>query len=99
MKRCLIPEAAEEGEKNAAAIQTVMSEICVLDASKWPEEISLNFGRSQVKSPCHRFHMTQAINVTIIVFEDFLDNSRKKSVPADLEPLLNWIKAIPSCSA
>ena len=46
MKRCLIPEAAEEGGRNAAALQTVMSKICVLDTSKWPEEIPLNFGRS-----------------------------------------------------
>ena len=34
MKTRLIPEAAEEGGRNAAAIQTVMSEICVLDTSK-----------------------------------------------------------------
>ena len=99
MKTRLIPEAAEEGGRNAAAIQTIMSEICVLDASKWPEEIPPNFGRSQIKSLCHRFHMTQALNATVIAFEDFLDNGGKKSVPADLEPLLNCIKVIPCSSA
>ena len=97
MKTHLIPEAAEEGGRNAAAIQTVMSEICVLDTSKWSEEIPLNFGRSQIKSLCHQFYMTQAINTTIIAFEDFLNNGGKKSVPADLETLLNCIKVIP-CS-
>ena len=98
MKTRLIPEAAEGG-RNAAALQTVMSKICVLDTSKWPKEIPLNFGRSQIKSLCHQFHMTQAINATIIAFEDFLDNGGKKSVPADLEPLLNCIKVIPCSSA
>ena len=39
----------------------------------------------------------KATNATKIAFEDFLDNGRKKSVPADLEPLLNCIKVIP-CS-
>ena len=63
------------------------------------EEICLDFGGSQVKSLCHRFHMTQVINATIIVFEDFLDNGGKKSVPEDLEPLLNCIKVIPCSSA
>ena len=38
--------------------------------------------------------MTQAINATIIAFEDFLDNGGKTSVPADLETLLNCIKVI-----
>ena len=99
MRTRLIPEAAKESRKNAAAIQRVMSEICVLDTSKWPEEIPLNFGRSQIKSLCHRFHMTQAINATIIAFKNFLDNGGKKSVPADLKPLLNCIKVIPCSSA
>ena len=99
MKTRLIPEAAEEGGRNAATIQTVMSEICELDTSKWPEEIPLNFGGSQIKPLFHRFHMTQAINATIIAFEDFLDNGKKESVPSDLEPLLNSIKVIPCSSA
>ena len=43
--------------------------------------------------------MMQAINATIIAFEDFLDNGGKKSVPVDLEPLLNCIKVIPCSSA
>ena len=55
MKTRLIPEAAEEGERNAAAIQTVMPEICVLNTSKCPEEIPPNFGRSQITSLSHRF--------------------------------------------
>ena len=99
MKTRLIPEVAEEGGRNAAAIQTVMSEICVLDTSKWPKEIPLNFGQSQIKSLCHRFHMTQAINATMITFKDFLDNGGKKSVPADIKPLLNCIKIITCTSA
>ena len=75
-------EAAEEYGRNAAAIQLVMSEICVLDTSKWPEKIPLNFGRSQIKSLCYQFYVTQPINATIIAFEDFLDNGGKKSVSA-----------------
>ena len=35
IKTPLIPEAAEEGGRNAAAIQIVLSEICVLDTSIW----------------------------------------------------------------
>ena len=43
--------------------------------------------------------MTQALNTTIIAFENFLDNGEKESVPADLELLLNCIKVIPCGSA
>ena len=74
-----------------------MLEICVLDTSKYPEDIPLNFDRSQIKSLCHRFYMMQAINATTIALENFLDNDGKKSVSADLELLLNCIKVIP-CS-
>ena len=43
--------------------------------------------------------MTQAINATMVAFEDFLENDGKKNVLADLEPLLYCIKVIPCSSA
>lgn len=99
MEARLIPEAVEENGKNAAANQSVIADICVLDPNKWPEEIPPNFGRNEIKSLCHRFHMTQDLNATVIAFEDYIDNGGKKSVPVDLQPLLNCIKVIPCSSA